>query len=154
MQDTGLHPPEEEARYSTSTWAEADEFGPRDWRLLYMAPGDLEGLRDAKILADSPAGDFFTRGGIEFPPDLNIDINQVSLTSKQMIAISLVYFSRMSKAKAAEVMSISTQSLSYHLKAAAKRLKKSIRRNLNKQQLGFKYSVTPEKQRAGAYPPE
>lgn len=154
MQDTGLRPPEEMEKIFTSRWAELEESGPTDWRLLYMAPGDLEGMRDAKLLADSSAGDFYTREGFEFSADFNIDMNQVSLTGKQMIAVSLVYFSRMSRAKAADAMSISTQSLSYHLKAATKRLKKSIERSLKNSVPDFKYSIIPEKQRAGAYPPE
>ncbi|KMP10756.1 hypothetical protein UR09_03065 [Candidatus Nitromaritima sp. SCGC AAA799-A02] len=128
MQDNSIPAGEDHRSEPRKKPNRSEKADPDDWRLLYMAPGDLESMRNGQMLSSCPPGEYHRRGNYEFPMDLIIDFNKTPLTNKQMIAVSLVYFSGIGKMRASRVMNISHQALNYHLKAAAKKLKKFLAR--------------------------
>ena len=54
--------------------------------------------------------------------DRLIDLETVPLTDKQLIAVSLVFYGRVKKKRAAKAMNIASQSIDDHLKAALKKI--------------------------------
>ena len=58
--------------------------------------------------------------------DVKLDLGHLGLTDRQLLAVSLVFYGRVAKARAARAMKISPQSLSEHLQAALKKIQKAV----------------------------
>ncbi len=94
-----------------------------DWRLLYMTPSHLDHLMDAQVSGDPEIHDLPSRLKLNMPGDFKFNLSDVPLTNRQMMAVSLIFCSGIGKAKAAEIMEITHQSLNGHLKSAVNRMK-------------------------------
>lgn len=114
-----------------SAWREEeagqDEAGgDADPHLRLMAPDVLESLVNAGV-GDSPPGGYYPRPEFEHLKSVRVDLNEARLTDKQLTALCLVFYGGLKKKRAAEVMRISSQALTDHLKAALKKIEETIR---------------------------
>jgi predicted DNA-binding protein (UPF0251 family) len=50
----------------------------------------------------------------------------LNLTDRQLLAVSLVFYGRVAKSRAARAMKISPQSLAEHLQAGLKKIQKAV----------------------------
>jgi predicted DNA-binding protein (UPF0251 family) len=58
--------------------------------------------------------------------DLTLDLGHLNLTDRQLLAVSLVFYGRVAKSRAARAMKISPQSLAEHLQAGLKKIQKAV----------------------------
>ncbi|QPJ64573.1 MAG: hypothetical protein G3M78_03850 [Candidatus Nitrohelix vancouverensis] len=103
---------------STSSVPEVSETGDRN--ILYFAPNDLELC--LQTASSGCADDLFPRPGYEHLKRAPINLNELNLTDKQLIAVSLVFYGGARKQRAAKAMKISSQAVSEHLTAALKKI--------------------------------
>lgn len=78
-------------------------------------------------LWDAPVGGYQPRPEFQHLKSASIDLNDAALTDKQLTAVCLVFYGGLKKKKAAEVMRISSQALTDHIKAALKKIEERIR---------------------------
>lgn len=93
--------------------------------LSFQSPEVLDAMRNAKIAACQP-GDYDSHKDYEHLRKVHIDLNHAHLTDKQMIAVSLVFYGKVSRKRAAHAMRISTQCLKGHLDVALEKIERSL----------------------------
>ncbi len=96
-----------------------------DNQLSFNPPEILEQMQNASNLEPAPAGYVHCRE-YEHLQDVRLDLGHLGLTDRQLLAVSLVFFGRVAKSRAARAMKISPQSLSEHLQAALKKIQKAV----------------------------
>lgn len=103
-----------------------EEGDGADPHLRLMAPEVLESLVNAGC-GSAPPGGYYPRPELEHLKSVHVDLNEARLTDKQLTALCLVFYGGLKKKRAAEVMRISSQALTDHLKAALKKIEEAIR---------------------------
>jgi len=103
---------------------QADPVG-RDPLFDFYSTAVLEDMVNAGVCG-SPTGDYFRRSGYDHLKTVTIDLEKASLTDKQLTAVSLVFYGGAKKKRAARAMSITSQALTDHLKAALKKIQNSL----------------------------
>lgn len=98
----------------------------REPQLYFNAPETLEALSNADSLA-SVAGAYHWRAGYEHLKHVTIDLDQARLTDRQLTAVCLVFYGGVKKSRAAQAMSITSQAVGDHIKAALKKIADKIR---------------------------
>lgn len=58
--------------------------------------------------------------------DRGIELEEIPLTDKQLLAIALVFYAGVSKRRAADAMNISTQTIHQHIAIALKKIEESL----------------------------
>jgi len=109
--DPGLEAPIEE-----SGW---------DRQLSFASPGILESL-GSKTPSGESSGDFFPRDGYSHLKNINVNLGELNLTDRQLMAVSLVFYGGLKKNRAARAMQISSQALTEHLTAGLKKIGRSL----------------------------
>ncbi len=93
-----------------------------DRYLTYLDPDVLEGVANARKSMEVTGGYGYVPGFGELR-QANIDLENLPLTDKQLMAVCLVFYGGIKKKNAARAMKISAQALSDHIKAALKKIK-------------------------------
>jgi predicted DNA-binding protein (UPF0251 family) len=106
---------------SENRWKEALEPIPDDSRLYFSLPEDLE-FHLNRLADESSTGLFHPRSGFEYLKEVSIDLGEIRLTDKQLMAVCMVFYGGVKKKRAAQAMNITSQALSDHIKAALKKI--------------------------------
>ena len=85
-----------------------------DYHLRYFPLNELDNIRNAQQL-NVEYQDYRPRSEFSYLKDGFLNIEDMGLTDKQLMAISLVFYGGLKKKFAARVMKISSQALSDHL---------------------------------------
>ena len=102
-------------------WREALEPIPDDSRLYFSLPDELEFWLN-RLAGDSSEGGCHPRSEFEYLKEVSIDLGEVRLTDKQLMAVCMVFYGGVKKKRAAQAMNITSQALSDHIKAALKKI--------------------------------
>ena len=105
--------------------ADLPELDAWDSQLSFNPPEILEQMCNASNQGPAPAGYAYCRG-YEHLQELKLDLGHLDLTDRQLLAVSLVFYGRVAKARAARAMKISPQSLAEHLQAALKKIQRAV----------------------------
>ena len=106
-------------------WQEVLEPLPDDSRLYFSLPDDLE-FHFNRLAEESSTGLCYPRSGFEYLKEVSIDLGEICLTDKQLMAVCMVFYGGVKKKRAAQAMNISSQALSDHIKAALKKIGNSL----------------------------
>ncbi len=106
----------------------AADFSPDslfDRHLTFLDPGVLEGVANIRgeITGSSCYGE---APGFEDLREVHIDLEEISLTDRQLMAVCLVFYGGIKKKRAAQAMKISAQALSDHVKAALNKIRSCL----------------------------
>ncbi len=96
-----------------------------DDHLSFVDPDTLALMQDACQTAPV-AGDCQTHADYAYLKNQSIDLGQVDLTDRQLLAVTLVFYGGVKKSRAARAMKISSQAVTDHLNAALKKIGKSL----------------------------
>jgi predicted DNA-binding protein (UPF0251 family) len=102
-------------------WQEALEPVPDDSRLYFSLPDELEFWLN-RLAGDLSDGGCHPRSEFEYLKEVSIDLGEVRLTDKQLMAVCMVFYGGVKKKRAAQAMNITSQALSDHVKAALKKI--------------------------------
>ncbi len=69
---------------------------------------------------------YYLRPEYDHLKDISIDLGQICLTDKQLMAVCMVFYGGVKKKRAAQAMNITSQALSDHIKAALKKIEDNI----------------------------
>ncbi len=97
-----------------------------DYHLSYFPPDELETLRNYQGLEKNSL-EYKPQGEYSYLKEQSIDIGDMGLTDRQIVAVSLVFFGGVKKNLAAKIMKISCQALRGHIKAALKKMSKILK---------------------------
>ena len=106
---------------SKNRWQEALEPTLDDSRLYFGLPDELE-FHLNRLADESSAGLCYPRSEFEYLKEISIDLDDVCLTDKQLMAVCMVFYGGVKKKRAAQAMGITSQALSDHVKAALKKI--------------------------------
>ena len=110
---------------STGYWQEVLEPLQDDSRLYFSLPDELEFWLN-RLAGDPSAGGCRPRPEFEYLKEVSIDLGEICLTDKQLMAVCMVFYGGVKKKRAAQAMNISSQALSDHIKAALKKIGNSL----------------------------
>ncbi len=99
--------------------------GGWDNHLSFVDPGKLTIQQDICVTAPV-ASDYQSLREYAHLKNQPIDLGQADLTDRQLMAVTLVFYGGVKKNRAARAMKISSQALSDHLKAALKKISRSL----------------------------
>jgi predicted DNA-binding protein (UPF0251 family) len=102
-------------------WQEALEPTPDDSRLYFSLPDELEFWLN-RLAGDTSDGSCHPRSEFEYLKEVSIDLGDICLTDKQLMAVCMVFYGGVKKKRAAQAMNITSQALSDHIKAALKKI--------------------------------
>ena len=106
-------------------WQEALAPIPDDPRLYFSLPDDVEFWLNRLTGAPADRG-YHLRPEYDHLKDIAIDLGQIRLTDKQLMAVCMVFYGGVKKKRAAQAMNIASQALSDHIKAALKKIEDNI----------------------------
>jgi len=106
---------------SENRWQEVLEPTPDDSRLYFSLPEDLE-FHLNRLADESSDGFCHPSSEFEYLKDASIDLGDICLTDKQLMAVCMVFYGGVKKKRAAQAMKITSQALSDHVKAALKKI--------------------------------
>ncbi len=109
----------------TADWQEALTPFREDSRLYFSLPEDLEFWLNRLTGNRSDPGYHF-RAEYDHLKETSIDLGEVRLTDKQLMAVCMVFYGGVKKKRAAQAMNITSQALSGHIKAALKKIEDNI----------------------------
>jgi hypothetical protein len=92
-----------------------------DYHLSYFPPDDLEILRNYQGLHNDSL-EFKSSEEYSYLKEQSMDIGDMGLTDRQIIAVSLVFYGGIKKTLAAKIMNISSAALRGHIKAGLKKM--------------------------------
>ncbi|GJL78820.1 MAG: hypothetical protein NPINA01_18090 [Nitrospinaceae bacterium] len=96
-----------------------------DAQLSFASHGVLESLGGNLPDGEAP-GDFFPRDQNSHLKDIRINLGELDLTDRQLMAVSLVFYGGVKKNRAARAMQITSQALTDHINAALKKISRSL----------------------------
>ncbi len=96
-----------------------------DNHLTFHSPELLEQIQ-YNSNTESSSEKYFHRREYAHLKDLTLDLSKLGLTDRQLLAVSLVFYGRVAKSRAARAMKVSPQSLSEHIQAALKKIQKVV----------------------------
>ncbi len=98
-----------------------DFASEEDYHLRFFPPGELELIRNAQNLGVEYQ-DYCPRAEFSYLKEGSLNLEDLRLTDKQLMAVSLVFYGGLKKKLAARIMKISSQALSDHIKAGLKKM--------------------------------
>ena len=100
----------------------AVDYGTEDdYHLRFFPPDELETIRNAQNF-DVKYEDYRPRSEFSYLKEGFLNLEDMRLTDKQLMAVSLVFYGGLTKKLAARIMKISSQALSDHVKAGLKKM--------------------------------
>ncbi len=122
-----VHPGKKKS-VQVADWQAALTPIPDDSRLYFSLPDHLEFWLNR--LTENPADPgYHLRPEYDHLKDIAIDLGQICLTDKQLMAVCMVFYGGVKKKRAAQAMNITSQALSDHIKAALKKIEHDIARH-------------------------
>ena len=97
-----------------------------DYHLRFFPLTELEIIRNAQHF-NVEYDDYHSRGEYSYLKDIALNIEDMGLTDKQLMAVSLVFYGGLKKNLSARIMKISSQALSDHLKAGLKKMSNAVK---------------------------
>ena len=99
--------------------------GSFDRHLTFLDPGVLEGVVNSRGQVDSS---YMSSGnsGFEDLREITVNLEELPLTDRQLMAVCLVFYGGVKKKRAARAMNISAQALSDHVKAALGKIQNAL----------------------------
>lgn len=97
-----------------------------DYHLRFFPLEELDLIRNAQNMGVE-LQDYRPRPEYSYLKDVHLDLENMSLTDKQVLAVSLVFYGGLKKKFAARIMKISSQALSDHLKAGLKKISVALK---------------------------
>jgi predicted DNA-binding protein (UPF0251 family) len=97
-----------------------------DYHLRFFPLNDLENIRNAQHF-NVECQDYHSRSEFSYLKEKPLNIEDMGLTDKQLMAVSLVFYGGLKKKVAARIMKISSQALSDHIKAGIRKMSDSFR---------------------------
>lgn len=129
LNETGICRFFENHRGHSAGWAGSEVLPPDDLppdrHLTFLDPGVLEGVSNARGQVDSG----YMSAGVSGYGDLRempVNLEELSLTDRQLTAVCLVFYGGVKKKRAARAMNISAQALSDHVKAALNKIRTAL----------------------------
>jgi len=106
-------------------WDETDarEFARWD-ETMRCFPSEILEIMNNDFHSQEAPGEFDKRSGFSHLKDVSLDLNELDLTDKQLIAISLVFYGGLKKRRAARAMKVSSQALTEHIHAGLKKMRR------------------------------
>jgi hypothetical protein len=92
-----------------------------DYHLSYFSPDDLETLRNYQGFQNDSL-EFQSPEEYSYLKEQSMDIGDMGLTDRQIVAVSLVFYGGIKKNLAAKIMNISSAALRGHIKAGLKKM--------------------------------
>jgi predicted DNA-binding protein (UPF0251 family) len=92
-----------------------------DYHLRFFPPGELEIIRNAQNF-DVKFEDYRPRSEFSYLKEGFLNLEEMRLTDKQLMAVSLVFYGGLKKKLASRIMKISSQALSDHVNAGLKKM--------------------------------
>lgn len=129
LNETGICRFFENHRGHSAGWAGTEDLPPDDLppdrHLTFLDPGVLEGVANARGQVDSG---YMSAGvsGYEDLREMPVNLEELSLTDRQLTAVCLVFYGGVKKKRAARAMNISAQALSDHVKAALNKIRVAL----------------------------
>ncbi|MBC8284332.1 MAG: hypothetical protein H8E32_11010 [Nitrospinae bacterium] len=97
-----------------------------DYHLRYFSPDDLENLSNFQRIENNYL-EFKPQGEYSYLKEQALNIGEMGLTDRQIVAVSLVFFGGLKKNLAAKIMNISCQALRGHIEAGLKKISKILK---------------------------
>ncbi len=97
------------------------DYGSGDYHLRFFPPDELELIRNAQHFGVEYQ-DFRPHSEFSYLKEGSLNLEDMGLTDRQLMAVSLVFYGGLSKKLAARIMKISSQALSDHIKAGLKKM--------------------------------
>lgn len=99
-----------------------DDYGTEDdYHLRFFPLDELEIIRNAQHFGVEVA-DYSTQPEFSYLRGESLNLEDMGLTDRQLMAVSLVFYGGIKKNLAARIMKISSQALSDHIKAGLKKM--------------------------------
>ncbi|PIP73312.1 MAG: hypothetical protein COW89_02905 [Nitrospinae bacterium CG22_combo_CG10-13_8_21_14_all_47_10] len=92
-----------------------------DYHLRFFPPDELEIIRSAQHLGVEYQ-DYCPQPEFSYLKEGPLNLEDMGLTDRQLMAVSLVFYGGIKKKLAARIMKISSQALSDHIKAGLKKM--------------------------------
>ncbi len=102
-----------------------DYESQEDYRLRFFPLDELEIIRNAQNLGVE-FHDYCFDSEFSYLKEGSFKLEEMKLTDKQLMAVSLVFYGGLSKKFAARIMKISSQAISDHIKAGLKKISKAL----------------------------
>lgn len=98
------------------------DYGPEDdYHLRFFPPDELELIRNAQNFGVEYQ-DYRPQSEFSYLKEGTLNLGEMGLTDRQLMAVSLVFYGGLRKKLAARIMKISSQALSDHIKAGLKKM--------------------------------
>jgi predicted DNA-binding protein (UPF0251 family) len=97
-----------------------------DYHLKFFPLNELEIMRNAQHFNVEVQG-YQARSEFSYLKDKFLNIDEMGLTDKQLMAVSLVFYGGLKKKVAARIMKISSQALTDHINAGVKKMGNSFK---------------------------
>ena len=104
----------------------ANHSTENDYHLRFFPLDEVEIMRNAQHF-NVEYQDYHSRVDYSYLKDKALDIDDMGLTDKQLIAVSLVFYGNLKKKVAARIMKMGSQALTDHLKACVKKMSDAFR---------------------------
>lgn len=98
-----------------------DHGSENDYHLRFFPPDELEIIRSAQHFGVE-FQDYRPHSEFSYLKEGFLNLEDMGLTDKQLMAVSLVFYGGLKKKLAARIMKISSQALSDHIKAGLKKM--------------------------------
>lgn len=98
-----------------------DYGSENDYHLRFFPPDELEIIRNARNFGVE-FQDYRPHSEFSYLKEGFLNLEDIGLTDRQLMAVSLVFYGGLKKKLAARIMKISSQALSDHLKAGLKKM--------------------------------
>ncbi|MBC8288477.1 MAG: hypothetical protein H8E42_13480 [Nitrospinae bacterium] len=102
------------------------DYGSGDYHLRFFPPDELELIRNAQHFGVEYQ-DFRPHSEFSYLKEGSLNLEDMGLTDRQLMAVSLVFYGGLSKKLAARIMKISSQALSDHVKAGLKKMSHALK---------------------------
>ncbi len=98
------------------------DYGPEeDYHLRFFPPDELELIRNAQNFGVEYQ-DYRPQAEFSYLKEGSLNLAEMGLTDKQLMAVALVFYGGLKKKLAARIMKISSQALTDHIKAGLKKM--------------------------------
>ncbi len=105
-----------------------DYGSENDYHLRFFPPDELEIIRNAQNFGVE-FQDYRPHSEFSYLKEGFLNLEDMGLTDRQLMAVSLVFYGGLKKKLAARIMKISSQALSDHLKAGLKKMTLTLGRS-------------------------
>ncbi len=103
-----------------------DSGTEEDYHLRFFPPDELELMRNAQNFGVEYQ-DYRPQSEFSYLKEGTLDLGEMGLTDRQLMAVSLVFYGGLRKKLAARIMKISSQALTDHINAGLKKMSHALK---------------------------